>query len=429
MHCIRRSFQAAARKPLNVPCALAQGHGRAFSRSAACARGTLPTFAESSSPDLSSLLATYTAKVLLPLHLNKDQQKLVYKKANQARLEADPVEVTFGDVTLPLEHLDRNLLPARWQYFRRIVLSSRTRDDWTNVIRLLEGLENAGIRVPSGRQSMAVRHLCLSGMHTLLVQALQRVRVTGLHLTDQSVLLQVLRGLHDKAALSDWDKEETTQALRMAKQVVDLMEEKEHHASLRGDPPTDPRRDPTVIALLTELTAVLARRHGGDTKELQKLVRRLVNVLIQTNYRYNLKKLADSNVDILGGLGERVCALGRFFTNGGKLISLLITWHALHTSRVVLGADMPMAKEAYALEDRAERVLTRGLYFLCEMAVQDDGAREASFVAYAKDAAFRCRPEDTDEEVREDKKAGSKNKGHQDKKVVSENKGEQDKIA
>ena len=246
--------------------------------------GALPVFAEPSSPDLQSLLADFNAKVLLPLHLNDDQQKLVYRQANRAKLEAEPVEITLGDVTLPLQHLDRNRLPKRWQHFRDIVMKSQTRNDWANVVRLLEGFENAGLRVRSRWQIMAVRQLNLAGMHSLVFQALQRVQATGLHLTDRGVLLQVLRGLHDKAATADWDKEETTQALRMAKQVVDLMEAKDHHAANRGEPPADRRGDPVVIALLTELTAVLAQRHGGDSSELAKLVNRLLTALVQTDF-------------------------------------------------------------------------------------------------------------------------------------------------
>lgn len=222
--------------------------------------------------------------MLLPLHLTPEQEKLVYKQANKAKLEAEPVEVTLGDVTLPLEPLDRNHLPDRFNHVRDILTQSQTRDDWANVVRLLEGFENAGLHVAPRWQAMIIRRLNLAGMQSLVLQALQRVRVTGLHLTDYSILLQVLRGLHDKAAVAGWDQEETTQALRMAKQVVDLMEDKDHHAARRGSAPADHRGDPVVIALPTELTAVLAQRHGGDSADLKKLANRLITALVQSNY-------------------------------------------------------------------------------------------------------------------------------------------------
>jgi len=380
-----------ARKPPNVLFALAQGYRRAFSRSARCARGALPVFAEPSSPDLQSLLADFNAKVLLPLHLNDDQQKLVYRQANRAKLEAEPVEITLGDVTLPLQHLDRNRLPKRWQHFRDIVMKSQTRNDWANVVRLLEGFENAGLRVRSRWQIMAVRQLNLAGMHSLVFQALQRVQATGLHLTDRGVLLQVLRGLHDKAATADWDKEETTQALRMTKQVVDLMEAKDHHAANRGEPPADRRGDPVVIALLTELTAVLAQRHGGDSSELAKLVNRLLTALVQTNFESTLKDLAGSEASSSSGKSKRASDRLRYFDCGGNIVSLIMVWNALKTSRAVLGADMPMADTAQSLETKYEKAVVDGVESLAALkSVDSSNPPENSFLAYVKDAVARC---------------------------------------
>jgi hypothetical protein len=225
--------------------------------------------------------------VLLPNHLTKDQEKLVYSQESRAKLEAEPVEITLGDVTLPLQHLDRNHLPNHSKTFRSIVDQSETKDDWENVVRMLEGFENAGLKVKSDLREKAVRKLNMAGYQNLVLKALQRPKATGLSLKNFGLLLQVLRGLHDKAVMADWDKDETIKALKMARQVVELMDSEEHCAGARKGEllsSGDWRGKPVVVALPTELAAVLAARYDGDKKEVKKLTSRLVNALKQDDY-------------------------------------------------------------------------------------------------------------------------------------------------
>jgi hypothetical protein len=249
--------------------------------------GALPVFLESSTPALSTLLSDFNSKILLPRHLTGEQQKLVYRLENKAKLEAEPVEITLGDVTLALEHLDRNRQPRRWQTFRDVIAQSETREDWENVVRIMEGLENAGIKLGADKQAMVVRRLNLNGMHHIILKALQRAKATGLHMRDWKLLRQVLRAPYDKAALSDWDEEETAKALRFAKQAVELLEDEEHCA---GQPEEqDFRGNPVVIAVPTALTAILAHKHdSGNVQEVKTLAGRLMAALKQDNYTVSI---------------------------------------------------------------------------------------------------------------------------------------------
>jgi hypothetical protein len=263
--------------------------------------GALPVFLESSTPELSSLLSETNSKILLPSHLTKEQQKLVYKQENKAKLEAEPVEITLGDVTLALEHLDRNRLPNRWATFKDIVAKSETREDWENVVRVLEGFESAGIKLSTDKQAMVVRRLNIEGMHHIILKALQRVKATGLRMREWRVLLQVLRAPYDKAALADWDEEETTKALRFAKQVAELLEDEEHCGGQVAE--HDFRGKPAVIAVPTALAAVLAHKHSGDVQEVKTLAGRLVAALKQDDYTvstipsYQLNQLPNFTLD------------------------------------------------------------------------------------------------------------------------------------
>jgi hypothetical protein len=127
----------------------------------------------------------------------------------------------------------------------------------------------------------------MSGMQHLVLKALQRPKATGLRLSNWGVLVQVIRSMHDKAALADWEKEETTKALRLAKQVVELMDDDEHcGGQTRGEMKSegDYRGKPVVVALPTELAAVLAEKHGGDTEEVKKMAGRLMNAIKQDDF-------------------------------------------------------------------------------------------------------------------------------------------------
>ncbi len=253
-------------------------------------QGVLPNFLPPSSPELSALLSTFNSKVLLPSHLTAEQQKLVYSQESRAKLEAEPVEITLGDVTLPLEHIDRNRLPNRFKHLKQIISRSETKEDWENVVRCLEGFEEAGIEVRAQWQEMVVRKLNLADMQHLVLKALQRPKASGIRLSNLGVLRQVLRTVHDKAALADWAQEDTHKSFKLAKQVVELMEDEEHCGSQKrrvkkGESSEgDWRGRPSVVALPTEMAAVLAEKYGGDKEEVKKLCNRLINALKQSEY-------------------------------------------------------------------------------------------------------------------------------------------------
>jgi hypothetical protein len=342
-------------------------------------RGALPNFLPPSKPELSELLSKFNAKVLLPAHLTKEQQKLVYKEESRAKLEAEPVEITLGEVTIPLEHLDRNRLPNRFKTFRKIIAESETKEDWENVVRCLEGFEEAGIKVPSAWQELAIRKLNLAGMHHLILKILQRPKETGVRLSNLTVLRQVLRSIHDKATLADWAEDETAKAYKLAKQVVELMDDEEHHKSQKRDLKDrevvrgDWRGRPAVVALPTEMAAMLAQRYGGDKEEVKKLSARLVNALKQSAYMTSLD-LTSQRSGVTSAAHVNVTKQLTFLQEYSyDLLEVLIVWNALKASRKVLGAEMPMTEEAQKFEARANEVLMQGLGSLENMSKNKEG--------------------------------------------------------
>jgi hypothetical protein len=224
--------------------------------------------------------------VLLPEHLTKEQQQLVYKQENKARLEAEPIEITLGDVTLPLEHIDRNRdQPSRWETIKKVVEKSKTPEDWENVLRMMEGFVDAGIKLKSEWLQKVVRHLNKAQMQHLVLKALQRSNKTGLHLRDKNLTLYILQGLRNRAVMSEWDEEETGKMLRMTEQVIELLED-ENHLGRQAPGPGDLRASPFVIAAPLELAAAAAKKRPtaqGHIKVI-KYASRLMNALQQGTF-------------------------------------------------------------------------------------------------------------------------------------------------
>ncbi|RMZ68240.1 hypothetical protein GMOD_00004453 [Pyrenophora seminiperda CCB06] len=419
MQSIRRSGQLALRNPRFV-CPYANGSRRAFSLSYARFRGALPSFLPPSSPELSETLALFNSKVLLPLHLTKEQQDLVYSQESRAKLESEPIEITLGDVTLPLEHLDKNRLPDRRDTLVKIMSQSKTPEDWENVLRCVEGFVEAGWQLTPRTKESIIRKMNNAGMHHIILKGLQRVKESGLSLRYWVVTRQVLRGLHDKAAKSGWDKDETAKAMKMAKQVVELMESSEHHghidvksssdkeetsrASERKEPSKpstgderpsgwngmDYRSDPEVIALPTELAAVMAERHGGDVEEVKTMCGRLVAAMEQGKYMETLDNLsaASQREPKFKKATDQAAEVGKFIY---RLLSQIMIWNALKTSRSVLGSDMPKADIAFGYEQSAEAVITEAIANLDQMMMRDGKKMNFAMEGYIRSALEQCK--------------------------------------
>lgn len=371
--------------------------------------GGLPVFLEPSSPELSTLLATINSKVLLVEHLTRDQQRLVFKEKSRAKLEVEPVQVTIGDVTLPLEFIDRTYRPPRWDSLKSVINQSETTADWENVVRLVEGFHSAGVDIKPHWQDLVVRKLIESGHQNLVLKALQRVKATGLRLSNEKVTVRVMKSAHDRAVESDWDAEETTKALRFARQVVELMEDKQHHAvastkSARR-PQTDWRGKPFVAAVPTELAAIIAQKHEGDVELVKTLVNRLVNVLKQeTVATQPQSSLGQEAVQAQNSI-DRVAAFAtkteadfqnkidqrealNAYCEG--LVESLVVWNALKTSRAVLGADMPLAAEAAEYEARLKKVLDESVEAVPRLHMRGDAQLRTAYPVYIKKQLEKC---------------------------------------
>ncbi|KAL1597172.1 hypothetical protein SLS60_008754 [Paraconiothyrium brasiliense] len=400
MQSIRRSCRTALFDSSQIAF-LANGSRRAFSRSTALHRGALPVFLQASSPELSQLLSTLNSRVLLPHHLTPEQEKLVYKPGNRAKLEQEPIEITLGDVTLPLEHLDRNKdIPPYKVHLRNIIKASKTPEDWENVVRALEGYTNAGLRLRPEQMAMAVRLLNKAGLQHLVLKLVQRGKATGLKLRNFELIVAVLRSARDKAWQAGWEKEDLKKALSMAEQVVELMDNEEH----LGNPnliQEDYRTHPTVVAVPLEMAAELAYRHEGDTDKVKRYALRLMNALKQKDFlAAYIEKLEASAAKTEADYQRPFLQIEAITKLHNDLSALIPIWNALSTARTVLDTEMPMADDAERVQRQLREVLQRGEDAL-EKLRHREGKELAStapdgYLGYVKRAIQACE-EDAEE--------------------------------
>ncbi|KAL5115608.1 hypothetical protein ACEQ8H_006495 [Pleosporales sp. CAS-2024a] len=384
LHPMWRTCQRALQGPARVSVSVFAC--RAFSATGVRSRGALPVFLEASKPELSSLLATVNSQLLLPQHLTKEQQELVFRVKNKAMLDAEPVEITLGDVTVPLQHMDKCKLPPRWPTVSAIVRLSETPQDWENVLRMLAGFENAGIGLSSPRQAMIVRKLHRHGQHHLILKALQRPKASGLYMRSWDVAAAVFRAAYDKAALADWDKDETHKALRLATQFVELLEHDEHCGALAGSP-DDLRGHPAIIAVPTALAAVMALRHQGPVQDVNQLAGRLVAALGQHDYLKSFQAspqlFAAAQSDFESNTKQQRHA-AQAWNHAVRLVWLS---NALTTSLKVLGHDMPRSAEAKQYQSEVARLLHDASEALKRWQTKDGKAILGSMTNYIFDVA------------------------------------------
>ncbi|KAF2871184.1 hypothetical protein BDV95DRAFT_494937 [Massariosphaeria phaeospora] len=344
MNALRRSycFSLQSARPLsravNAP-------RRAFSQSSAWQRGALPVYLEASTPELKTLLSELNAKILLPAHLTAEQKKLVFRQENRTKIESEPIEITLGDVTLPLQHLDRNRdIPNRKLLLHQLLDLSQTDNDWENVLRVLEGNENARLFVQPNVREKMMRRLLAAGHLNLAIKALQRSKYTGIRYCDFGTTRFIFFAIHNKAAESGWAADETRKALGFAEQAVEGMEDKEHLGKTQSHH--------MVIAVLLELVAALAKLHGGDKAPVQKYARRLMHALTHNHEANTLISAEVARLQHPSNFSSSTRNVQIRATRSvlQTLDELLPVWTALRTARTVLGADMPMAEEAQRVE-------------------------------------------------------------------------------
>lgn len=246
---------------------------------------SLPTFEPSSSKDLDGLLTLIRERLLTTAFLNESQRELVLHPKWRSTLENEPVYATVGNEEVQLQPLDRfKDLPNRWKSWNQALLMAKTKEDWANMVKLLEGYHSMlkGHKMDTGRLQNFVRRARDAGQVGRIWECLRKVDSTGLTLRDTGVAQQVFLGcVSEELRAQGYSNKAVKKAWTTVLDLLQLLEMPGHcGGAIVKD---DIRQQPWVLGVVVEVAALWQKMRwpngDGPTQELQKHVDRLLDCL------------------------------------------------------------------------------------------------------------------------------------------------------
>ncbi|SMR56878.1 unnamed protein product [Zymoseptoria tritici ST99CH_1E4] len=301
---------------------------RAFSTTPSIGRG-IPSFAESSNPDLNIALNTIREKHFIPSYLRRRERNLIFGDKNRQNLIDNPQSVAIADEEIPLHWLDRKReIPNRNKVVTEainLIINGESKD-WQNLPALMQGLKE-GTKKPLSDALMEkiIRRAVLKGRlgHALL--CLQQAARTGMTLKNEVVLRLVVHGLRAVPQEQGWEKDLLEKAVKNASAVAALLESEEHGGGTVLVE-NDPRTRVEVLGTFLELVAVYAFKFQGKKDSKEGLVKSYAERLV-------------SRLDKTGAKVSRIPTVEKGMQ--WPLLQAIPIWHGLHVAKQVLGDSMP----------------------------------------------------------------------------------------
>ncbi|KAL1974762.1 hypothetical protein VTN31DRAFT_4966 [Thermomyces dupontii] len=240
------------------------------------ASAKVPSFTPTSSPELDQALSRIRDELFIPYSLDPTQKRLVFKQKYSEKLDEEPVTVTIGDEKIQLRPMDHQTRPRKEEIVP-IIKMMKTTKDWQNVIPLLTGLREHRRFLTDGRWEWLVRMAGNANAMGIILECAKQADRTGFRLRKPGVVQRVFFELHRMAHVGP---ESAAKALRLGRQMVDMMDWPEH---VNHDVNEDPKRRPFLIGGLLELYAIRAWNELGG-KDADGAVQRYAERLL-TNWR------------------------------------------------------------------------------------------------------------------------------------------------
>ncbi|KAK2842946.1 hypothetical protein FQN49_005964 [Arthroderma sp. PD_2] len=253
---------------------------RAFSSSATCFKVPVPTFTQTSSPELDGLLQKFRDRLFIPTWLSLADKKLLFRQSKAADLEKNPVVVNVGTKEMVDNYTLRPMkitdLPTTAELSTALKLL-KTEEDWRNVIPLLTGFHSAKRPITQPIMEMIIRLAGEQGMEGIVLQAASQSRVTGLYLSNPDIARTLLFAIRQKVQKANFTGPDIHLAIKQARAALQLMEAPEH---TNATPANDPKRLPSVLGMMLELKAAYALdKPGAHDRDwgIRSLGRAIVN--------------------------------------------------------------------------------------------------------------------------------------------------------
>lgn len=238
----------------------------------------IPTFSQTSSPELDQLLYRFRQDRFIPSGLPNQQRRNMFKEKHRQRLEEEPITVAVNEVeNFTLRPMTIQELPTKKDAYEALRLIAAN-NEWKALVPFLTGLYMSNFRLSNNRLAQLVRKASDAGKLSVIMECIRQGHRTGFHLRDLTVVQRLFYDIHVLAQNADFKGPAVTKALNMAKQAVDLMDQDTAtHTSLAKA--ENPKHQPFVIGTLLELSAARAiNEFGGkdQANEVLGYVRKLI---------------------------------------------------------------------------------------------------------------------------------------------------------
>ncbi|KAK6436797.1 hypothetical protein LTR95_007008 [Oleoguttula sp. CCFEE 5521] len=232
---------------------------RPFSTTSARSKA-VPSFAQTSSPDLDAILSTLRTKHMIPAALPKPTRRLIFQTKHAQTLLDNPQTATLGGEEIPLHWIERRTeIPAKRKLVKdaiRLMSQSNNAEDWSNLPALLRGLQTCAASPPKAvLVEFIVRKAVAAGEVGIILRCLTSHRTTDLTLARYPTITRLLApSVHSTALAGEWSEDALRKALTQARALGLLLEAPEHQSPKDSSNP-DPRKDPALIGVFLSLSA------------------------------------------------------------------------------------------------------------------------------------------------------------------------------
>lgn len=266
---------------------------RSFS-STPTTRRAVPTFTETSNPELNDVLSTIRSKHFIPAYLRNRERRAIFGDKNRQNLIDNPQSVVLGDEEIQLQWMDRRReIPNRNALITKainLMLDSETKHWGQNLPALLQGL-NEGVKKSADTSVMEkiIRRAAEMGKLGTVLPCLQQASKTNMTLKNEGILRCIVWALHASGARNGWNKGALEKAIRESNAVA-LMLESPDHGTQSVMSENDPRTRPSVLGTWLELVAAYAYKYQGGKDSEEGLVKAYTARL--------LSRLAEDGVEV-----------------------------------------------------------------------------------------------------------------------------------
>ncbi|CCU83008.1 hypothetical protein BGHDH14_bgh00271 [Blumeria hordei DH14] len=212
-------------------------------------------------PELQDLLTRFRENAVLPKHLTKYQQDLVYKKKHQSKLESENVTANIGEEEFILKHIDiKKDIPRLKLLISDVLGLIKNKEDWAVIPNVLHGLKNTGFKIKLPIAEKIVRKAGLAGKQNVTLECLRRTNNTGIDLSDAGLTKNVMFWIYFKASQQDETLESINKTISMAEQLLDMLEDEKFTGKRYLDTSKDYRNLPEILGMMVAIVALRASK-------------------------------------------------------------------------------------------------------------------------------------------------------------------------